>query len=119
MRFRVILVLLLGLLSTSRIMMGDEPPEKKSAPPTTVEAESSAKKPADEKPSARKKANKAFLRLVRDKKKGPVALEAAIVRYVSQDGEKKTTVDLVSAVHVAEKSYYDQLNGEFDLFASP
>ncbi len=113
MRFRVTLVMLLGLLLAGRTTVEAEPPEKEPADRTTVEAESPKEKPAGEKRSARKKANKTFLRLVRDKKKGPIALEAAIVRYVLQDGGKKTTVDLVSAVHVAEKSYYDQLNREF------
>jgi len=55
-----------------------------------------------------------FLRLVRDAKKTPTALEAAIVRCVSRDdGGKGVTVDLISAVHVAEKSYYQRLNREF------
>ncbi len=55
-----------------------------------------------------------FLRLVRDDDGSPLSLEAAVVHYVPADRDRKSpTVDLISAVHVAEKSYYDQLNRLF------
>jgi len=55
-----------------------------------------------------------FLRLVRNEKKIPTALEAAIVRLGPRDDQgQQFTVDLVSAVHVAEKSYYRRLNRAF------
>jgi hypothetical protein len=55
-----------------------------------------------------------YLRLVRDKDEAPVALEVAIVRCAPADrGRRAPTVDLVGAVHVAEKSFYRHLNGEF------
>jgi len=55
-----------------------------------------------------------FLRLVKDKQGNPVAMETAIVRYVPQDcGQTGPTVDLIGAVHIAEKSYYKRLNEEF------
>ena len=55
-----------------------------------------------------------FLRVVRSATKTPTALQAAIVRYKPADADKKgLRVDLVAAVHVAEKSYYRQLNREF------
>lgn len=54
-----------------------------------------------------------FLRLVRDDGQ-PAALETAIVRHVPRDcGRTAPTVDLVSAVHVAEKSYFEELNRRF------
>ncbi len=56
-----------------------------------------------------------FLRLTRDKDNTPLALETPIVRYASANGGRRTsTVDLVAAVHIAEKSYYEQLNREFE-----
>ena len=56
-----------------------------------------------------------FIRLSRDEKEQPIALEAAIVRYVPQDPRKKApVVDLVTAVHIGEKSYYERLNKEFE-----
>lgn len=61
--------------------------------------------------------NRQFVRLVR-KHELPVALEAAIVRHVPQDcGRTSPTVDLVAAIHVAERSYYAELNrlfGQYD-----
>jgi len=54
-----------------------------------------------------------FVRLTRDKDKSPLAMETAIVRFAPRDGGKGPTVDLVAAVHIAEKSYYEQLNREF------
>jgi len=55
-----------------------------------------------------------FLRLSRRDDQSPLALEAAIVRYVPSDcGRSHPTVDLISAVHVAEKSYYGELNRRF------
>jgi len=56
-----------------------------------------------------------FIRLTRDKRESPLALEAAIVRLVPRDcGRQGPTVDLVSAIHVAEKDYYRQLNRAFE-----
>jgi hypothetical protein len=63
---------------------------------------------------AQKEKQGEFLRVVRDQEKTPVALEAAIVRCAPLDpGTKGPTVDLVAAVHVAQRSYYRQLNREF------
>ena len=63
-----------------------------------------------------KKADKSgqFLRVVRDKDKRPLAMETAIVSFGPLDsGQKGPTVDLVAAVHVAERDYYRRLNREF------
>ncbi len=55
-----------------------------------------------------------FLRVSRDAEDNLLALQAAIVRCVPEDSSRKgPVVDLVSAVHVAEKSYYDELNRRF------
>ncbi len=72
---------------------------------------------AGEKPEVNKdKENSSrFIRISRDEKNQPLALEAAIVRYVPKDRGKKTPiVDLVTAVHIGEKSYYERLNKEFE-----
>jgi hypothetical protein len=59
-----------------------------------------------------------FIRLVRDTHGDPQAMETAIVHYVpAKDGDRPgLSVDLVGAVHVAEKSYYDQLNTAFEKY---
>ena len=55
-----------------------------------------------------------FLRLTRDKDDVPTSLETSIIRYAPVDGPRRTpTVDLVSAVHIADKSYYKQLDRKF------
>ena len=55
-----------------------------------------------------------YLRIERDDKETPQTLQTAIVRHVPADNAKKgPTVDLVAAVHIADQSYYDQLNREF------
>ncbi len=56
-----------------------------------------------------------FVRMTKDGSGAPVALEAAIVRCAPRDcGRAGPTVDLIAAVHVAEKSYYRQLNRLFE-----
>src|SRR5712692_6323518 len=63
-------------------------------PPTAV------KKPAASK----------FLRIARDAKNQPIALETATVRYVPASGEGNLAVDLVGVVHVGDRAYYEKLN---------
>jgi len=55
-----------------------------------------------------------FVRLSRDPKKQPLALETAVVSHAPQDcGRNAPTVDLVAAIHVADKGYYQELNRLF------
>ncbi len=55
-----------------------------------------------------------FLRLTKDDDGSPVALEAAVMSYGPKDpGRGGLTVDLISAVHIAEKTYYKELNRRF------
>src|SRR5271156_3826399 len=60
-------------------------------------------------PNAKKTEDK-FVRLNRDAQQRPLKLETAIVRYGPAAGHEGPEVDLVSAVHVADRSYYDELN---------
>jgi hypothetical protein len=58
-----------------------------------------------------------FLRVVRDDQKVPQALETSVVRYVGKSGKYAgATVDLIGAVHVGEKSYYEALNKRFETY---
>jgi hypothetical protein len=55
-----------------------------------------------------------FLRITHNEKNAPLALETPIVRFVPTKGETSDlTVDLIAAVHIAEKDYYKNLNREF------
>jgi hypothetical protein len=69
-------------------------------------------KHAAPRPAAQPKSQ--FLRLLRTAENRPLTLDTAIVRYAAADHRQDgPTVDLVAALHVAEKGYYDQLNREF------
>ena len=58
-----------------------------------------------------------FMRIRKDRKGRPVSLDTSITRYelTNQDG-KKVHVDLIGAVHIGEKAYYEQLNKEFEKY---
>jgi hypothetical protein len=86
------------------------------APLPTVQAE---EKPAAEKPVAEPNSTEKprFLRLTRDEKKTPQALQTAIVTYVPVDPAKEgISVELVGAVHIGDKDYYEALNKEFEQY---
>jgi hypothetical protein len=57
-----------------------------------------------------------FLRLERDGDDHPLSLQTAVVHYVPANAETGTTVDLIGAVHIGEKSYYDTLNKLFEKY---
>ena len=55
------------------------------------------------------------IRLERDAKDVPVALQTAVLEFKALKPEEAgVTVDLVGAVHVGDKSYYEQLNKAFE-----
>lgn len=56
-----------------------------------------------------------FLRIRRDERKQPISMETAVVTYSNRRDPKRAGyfVDLVAAVHVGERSYYDELNKTF------
>lgn len=81
---------------------------------TGESAAAAANAPAEgaEKPKSKKTAAKKYLRLRRDDKKKIVAMETAIIRFASPK-HPGVTVDLVGAIHLADKKYYEQLNNRF------
>jgi hypothetical protein len=63
--------------------------------------------------------NERFLRIRRDRKGRPVAMETSVVRYQTKNADGDTViVDLIGAVHVGEKEYYDALNSQFEKYES-
>lgn len=73
--------------------------------------------PVKEAPAEKSPAANSFLRLTREKGRTPTALSASIVRFVPQDcGKTGPTVDLIAAVHVADKAYYAELNRQFEKY---
>ncbi|HTQ40093.1 MAG TPA: hypothetical protein VMJ32_13795 [Pirellulales bacterium] len=58
---------------------------------------------------------KSYVRVKYDDHENPLALETSIVHLVPDGNDRPgLQVDLVSAVHIAEKGYYDELNNRFD-----
>lgn len=55
-----------------------------------------------------------WVRVLRDNRNRPIALQTAIVRYESSESETAgVSVDLIGAIHVADQSYYERLNRQF------
>jgi hypothetical protein len=63
---------------------------------------------------AQKPATGPFIRVQRDAKDQPIALQTAVVRYTSAEGN--LVVDLIGAVHVADRSYYQKLNQQMEQY---
>ena len=57
-----------------------------------------------------------FLRLRRDEADELVALETAIASYQGAATGKQVQIDLIGAVHIADKAYYDELNKAFESY---
>lgn len=60
-----------------------------------------------------KTTDREFLRLRKTNTNEPVALETAIASYQGRVGERQVVVDLIGAVHIGDKQYYDELNKAF------
>ena len=96
------------------LAVGDEPPKVAK---DTVATKSEAEAPKETKKEPTKEETEAeakFVRLRKEDGKEPIALETSITRYVPTKGEPKGLyVDLVGAIHVGEKEYYEELNKLF------
>jgi hypothetical protein len=69
---------------------------------------------ADE-PAKAEDGHSRYMRLERDADDNPLALQTAIVRFESDSPERKgVAVDLIGAVHVGEREYYEALNKAFE-----
>src|SRR5438270_7367729 len=56
-----------------------------------------------------------FIRVRRDDNKKPAAMETGVFRYAAAS-RPGISVDLIGAVHVGDKAYYDKLNDLFDQY---
>ena len=67
----------------------------------------------------KKKPSEHFMRIRKNARGKMIALETSITRYElkNADGEK-VTVDLIGAVHIGEKEYYEDLNERFEKYDS-
>jgi hypothetical protein len=90
-------------------------PLAQAEPATAADATKADSKDADSAPGEK------WVRLLKDKKGKPLAMQTAVVRYVKADdfengrtsGDYKAYVDLVGAVHIGDRSYYRDLNRRF------
>lgn len=78
-----------------------------------------AEEPADKAESAQAEQRAKYIRITRDEADEPLALQTAIVHFApaagkAAGGSDELQVDLVGAVHVGEKSYYEALNKAFE-----
>jgi hypothetical protein len=125
-----------GLLLTARSSAERPVAEKPAAEAPAAEAPAAEKRAAanaaDKAPakSATKAASKTadksaaaaedqpgFVRLLRDGKQRPIALQTAIVRYTKTGrDDEKFYVDLIGAVHIADTNYYQTLNKRFEKY---
>lgn len=81
--------------------------------PEKVEKSDSAKKSSKKTAKNKKKQEEEFqyVRVVRNKEAKKGSLDTAVRKFVGENG---VCVDLVGAIHVAEKSYYKELNKLFE-----
>jgi len=86
---------------------------------TATKSQKSKSKTAQKKGSDVVSPHERFLRIRRDYKGRPVAMETSVVRYQTKNAEGETVVvDLIGAVHVGEQKYYDSLNKQFEQYES-
>jgi len=58
-----------------------------------------------------------FLRLRRDAKGRPIAMETSVTRYIGKNDRGETiSVDLIGVVHIGEQEYYERLNRLFSRY---
>ena len=57
-----------------------------------------------------------FLRIERDQREEPTALQTSVVRYSKPGEPEGVSVDLIGAVHIGDKAYYEQLNKLFESY---
>lgn len=69
-----------------------------------------------EKKEAKKPEPTKFIRIQRDEKKNIIGMDTAVVRYVPASGEGEVTVDLIGAVHIGDKEYYEKLNKQMEQY---
>src|SRR4051794_29969448 len=68
-------------------------------------------KPAAKKKEPKKEKGPAFIRVTRDEKGKPLSMDTSIVTYKPADGTRDgLSVDLIGAVHIGDKAYYQALN---------
>jgi hypothetical protein len=80
---------LLALALPATIIWGDKPPKKESG-------------------------EESFIRIVRSERGTPIAMETSVAHFTNgKKDDERVDVDLISAIHVGDKKYYERLNEIF------
>lgn len=64
--------------------------------------------------NAQETAETEFVRVAEDEQDRPLALQLAITSYVPRNGDGRIQIDLVGAIHIGDKEYYQDLNTRFE-----
>jgi hypothetical protein len=83
-----------AILSLTPALSGDQPPKKETG-------------------------EESFIRIVRNPRGTPTAMETSIAHFDNgKEDDQRVTIDLVSAIHVGDRSYYEKLNQLFSTYDS-
>jgi hypothetical protein len=108
-------VSLMALPSLALVRAQEQPGAKAAGKPgLTIKVDAPAGKLEAPGGEAQPEAAK-YIRLRRDDNQQPLAMETAIVRFASA-ARPGVVVDLIGAVHIADKGYYDELNKLFESY---
>ncbi len=85
---------------------------------TQARAEQQTEAPDAHQPSQRSRSKKPqFIRLLRNREGKPLALQTAVVSYAGKNARgQQVQVDLIGAIHIADREYYQELNRLFDQY---
>ncbi len=103
-------------ISSAQEVTREAPPQAKPQTATKPDdkAEARPKKPDAKDETKPEGAEQKFVRTVQDDKKKVVSLQTAVVTYKATSGPYVgCEVDLIGAIHIADKSYYKTLNEMF------
>lgn len=106
------------LISTfaNAVIFAQATPAVESPKPAPVQSTQTSE---DAKSATQRSGADHFMRIRKDRKGRPVSLDTSITRYqLTNDDGKTVHVDLIGAVHIGEKEYYQQLNKEFEQYGS-
>jgi len=95
------------LLATSLLAFSVAQAEEPAAPPDIAKKVKKPKKPKQP----------PFVRVVKSEKGDSLSLDTSIVSYTPADGKNEgLVVDLVGAIHIGDKAYYEALNKQFESY---
>ena len=109
--FQILPLLTLSLVVASGICDGQE----KLSPPAAAPADDTkSKSPKGQEGAPKAEKGPAFVRIERDAKGNPLALQTSISSYTISEGDwKDVQIDLIGAVHIAHREYFQDLNRRF------